>query len=55
MRIAASACLAGKACRYDGRAKPSAEIARRMAEGEEILLICPNAWAGWRFQESHLN
>jgi uncharacterized protein YbbK (DUF523 family) len=46
MRIAASACLAGKACRYDGRAKPSAEIARCMAEGEEILLICPECLGG---------
>ena len=46
MRIAASACLAGKACRYDGRAKPSAEIVRRMAEGEEILLICPEGLGG---------
>ena len=46
MRIAASACLAGKACRYDGKAKPSAEIAGRMAEGEEILLICPECLGG---------
>ena len=46
MRIAASACLAGKACRYDGKAKPSAEIARRLAAGEEILLICPECLGG---------
>ena len=46
MRIAASACLAGKACRYDGKAKPSAEIAKRMAEGEEIFLICPECLGG---------
>lgn len=46
MRIAASACLAGKACRYDGKAKPSAEIAGRLAEGEEIFLICPECLGG---------
>lgn len=46
MRIAASACLAGKACRYDGRAKPSVEIAGRLAEGEEIFLICPECLGG---------
>ena len=46
MRIAASACLAGKACRYDGKAKPSAGIAKRMAEGEEIFLICPECLGG---------
>lgn len=46
MRIAASACLAGRACRYDGKAKPSVEIARRLAAGEEILLICPECLGG---------
>ena len=46
MRIAASACLAGKACRYDGKAKPRSEIAKRMAEGEEIFLICPECLGG---------
>ena len=46
MKLAASACLAGKACRYDGKAKPSREILERIASGEEIFLFCPECLGG---------
>ena len=46
MRIAASACLAGRRCRYDGKAKPSREILERIARGEEVLLFCPECLGG---------
>lgn len=48
MKLAASACLAGKACRYDGKAKPSRKILERIASGEEFLLICPECLGGLR-------
>ncbi len=34
-----SACLAGKKCRYDGGAKPNAEILARIA-GERRFFLC---------------
>ncbi len=46
MKLAASACLAGRACRYDGKAKPSRKILERIASGEEIFLFCPECLGG---------
>lgn len=43
--IVASACLGGKKCRYDGNAKPNAEVIRAMREGRAVL-ACPEAMAG---------
>ncbi|MBV0893944.1 DUF523 domain-containing protein [Microbacterium sp. NC79] len=37
-RTIVSACLAGAACRYDGRAKPDAEIVAAVQRGEMIPL-----------------
>ena len=43
--IMVSACLMGKKCRYDGGAKPCSAMMSRL-EGEELLLVCPEADAG---------
>lgn len=43
--IVASACLGGKKCRYDGSAKPNAEVVRAVREGRAVL-ACPEAMAG---------
>lgn len=43
--IVASACLGGKKCRYDGSAKPNAEVIRAVREGRAVL-ACPEAMAG---------
>ncbi|MGF3054338.1 DUF523 domain-containing protein [Microbacterium sp. YY-03] len=37
-RTIVSACLAGAACRYDGRAKPDAEVVAAVQRGEMIPL-----------------
>ena len=41
-----SACLAGKACRYNGKAKPNLNILKMMEEGGEYRLFCPECLAG---------
>ena len=38
--IAASACLLGYCCRYDGRTSPSEKLVKRAAK-EAMLPICP--------------
>lgn len=43
--VIASACLAGKKCRYDGSAKPDQAVIRA-AEENRVLLACPEAMAG---------
>jgi uncharacterized protein YbbK (DUF523 family) len=40
-----SACLAGRACRFDGSANPDDEVARLVAEGRAIL-VCPEVDGG---------
>lgn len=44
--ILVSACLAGRACRYDGQARPNAEIEKRIENGEAFHLACPECLAG---------
>ncbi len=39
-RVLVSACLLGRACRYDGRSKPSDAVANAVA-GAEVLPVCP--------------
>ena len=43
--IAASACLLGYCCRYDGRTSPSKALMNRAAR-ESILPICPEELGG---------
>jgi uncharacterized protein YbbK (DUF523 family) len=43
--IIVSGCLAGLQCRYDGGAKPSAEVMRLVAEGQ-ALPLCPEQLGG---------
>ena len=43
--LAASACLLGYYCRYDGRTSPSQELINRAAR-ESILPICPEELGG---------
>lgn len=43
--IAASACLLGYCCRYDGRTSPSQALINRAAK-EAILPICPEELGG---------
>ena len=40
-----SACLAGRACRFDGRANPDDAVARLVAEGRAVL-VCPEEDGG---------
>ncbi len=44
-----SACLLGVACRYDGRSKPSAQVAAQVelwqASGHQCVLVCPEQLA----------
>ena len=50
-----SACLAGKKCRYDGGAKPTAEILARIAGGEEFCLVCPECMGGkWQMPKGRI-
>ena len=44
-KIAVSACLAGRACRYDGKSVPNDSMVQRM-EKEDVLLICPEVLGG---------
>ncbi len=43
--IIVSACLAGKPCRYDGKAKPNDEIVALYERGEAVL-VCPEEMGG---------
>ncbi len=43
--IAASACLLGYRCRYDGRASPNAALVER-ASRSDVLPICPEELGG---------
>jgi len=43
--IAASACLLGYCCRYDGRTSPSQALINRAAK-ETVLAICPEELGG---------
>ena len=44
-RILVSACLAGRACRFDARANPDDGVARLVAEGRAVL-VCPEEDGG---------
>ncbi|MFJ9842243.1 DUF523 domain-containing protein [Kitasatospora sp. NPDC101155] len=43
--IVVSACLAGVPCRYDGRARTSAEAVRLVEEGRAVV-VCPEGAGG---------
>lgn len=43
--ILVSACLAGRACRFDGRANADDEVGRLVAEGRAVL-VCPEEDGG---------
>jgi uncharacterized protein YbbK (DUF523 family) len=43
--FAASACLLGYHCRYDGRASPSPALVKRVAN-EAVLPVCPEQLGG---------
>lgn len=43
--VLVSACLAGRACRFDGSASADDEVGRLVAEGRAIL-VCPEADGG---------
>ena len=43
--VAASACLLGYRCRYDGRTSPSSALLKRMSK-EAVLPVCPEELGG---------
>jgi uncharacterized protein YbbK (DUF523 family) len=43
--VVVSACLAGRACRFDGSAADDDEVARLVAEGRAVL-VCPEVDGG---------
>ena len=43
--VLVSACLAGRACRFDGSSNPDDEVARLVAEGRAVL-VCPEVDGG---------
>jgi uncharacterized protein YbbK (DUF523 family) len=43
--VLVSACLAGRACRFDGRANPDDEVGHLVAEGRAVL-VCPEEEGG---------
>ena len=48
-RVLVSACLLGRACRYDGRSKAAPDLARRLAAdwpGAAIVPVCPEELGG---------
>lgn len=45
MRVIVSECLRGTACRYDGRAKPSAAV-QELCEKVDVVGVCPETAAG---------
>jgi uncharacterized protein YbbK (DUF523 family) len=50
--IAASACLLGYCCRYDGRTSPSETLVDRAAK-EAVLPICPEELGGLKTPRPH--
>ena len=46
MRIVVSACLLGRACRYDGASKPKPDALTRFGEGVEWAPVCPEELGG---------
>ena len=44
-RVLVSACLAGRACRFDGTASPDDAVGRLVADGRAVL-VCPEADGG---------
>jgi uncharacterized protein YbbK (DUF523 family) len=44
-RVLVSACLAGRACRFDGSANPDDFVARLVASGRAVL-VCPEVDGG---------
>ena len=46
VKIAVSACLLGKACRYDGRSKPCARVQELAEDGHELVPVCPEVAGG---------
>lgn len=44
-RLAVSACLAGVPCRYNGAARPDAQIVEWVVRGETVA-VCPEVMAG---------
>ncbi len=45
-KILISACLAGKAVRYDGKDKNTLEDLERLKEKYELVLVCPEVMGG---------
>ena len=49
-RLCVSACLIGRACRYDGQARPDEGVRRRVAEveaaGGTVVAVCPEEAGG---------
>lgn len=45
MNILVSACLLGKACRYDGKSKPC-EAVQNLAERHTLIPVCPELMGG---------
>jgi uncharacterized protein YbbK (DUF523 family) len=43
--VAASACLLGHCCRYDGKTSPSPALLRRLSE-KAVLAVCPEELGG---------
>lgn len=46
MRVIVSACLLGRACRYDGASKPKPEALATFGEGVEWAPVCPEELGG---------
>ena len=47
MKVAVSACLLGRACRYDGASKPCAAALRLLeTPGVEVVPVCPEVAGG---------
>lgn len=44
-RFIVSACLAGEACAYDGRARPC-EIVKRLVQEDRAVTVCPECLGG---------
>ncbi|MCK6521513.1 DUF523 domain-containing protein [Myxococcota bacterium] len=46
MRVVVSACLLGRACRYDGASKPKLDALARLAPEAELIPVCPEELGG---------
>ena len=46
MRVIVSACLLGRACRYDGASKPKPDALTRFGEGVAWVPVCPEELGG---------